>query len=417
MRYALLLLPLAALPAQAADFADLPAAAAVARALDGHPAVKAAAAGIGVEEAHRDGLVAGPHEFTLRLEGQRRREVPLDQNFHESAVGIERAIRLPGKGATDAALGEAGVRQARFALGDARHETSRLLLKTWFDWQREQAAAREWQAQADILRRQAEAAKKRVAAGDAARLEASLAAAQLEQAEAQWAQAQTRAKLAATDFAQQFPSLALPPEPRPAEPQPLPEPAEQWLEQMLAHNHELRLAGAASRRQQLVARRADAERLPDPTLGLRLARERDGQERLLGLQLAIPLPGGARAAASRAALAGADAAAAREAQAKAKVEAEARRTLTQAQAAYGQWRQLAAVAGRMADNAALLDRAWRLGEGQFGELQIARRQAIEARLAAVQAQLEANEARYRVLLDAHALWDLDGEEEGAADGP
>mgnify|MGYP006324972975 CR=1 FL=1 len=34
------------------------------------------------------------------------------------------------------------------------------------------------------------------------------------------------------------------------------------------------------------------------------------------------------------------------------------------------------------------------------------REAIEARLAATQAHLEANEARYRLLLDAHQLWPI-----------
>ena len=78
-----------------------------------------------------------------------------------------------------------------------------------------------------------------------------------------------------------------------------------------------------------------------------------------------------------------------------------------AQSTHDQWRRLADVAARMEENARLLDKAWRLGEGQFGELQTARRLAIEARLAATQAQLEANEARYRLLLDAHQLWPLE----------
>jgi outer membrane protein TolC len=63
----------------------------------------------------------------------------------------------------------------------------------------------------------------------------------------------------------------------------------------------------------------------------------------------------------------------------------------------------------MDDNMHLLEKAWRLGEGQFAELQNARRQAIEARLAATQARLEASEARYRLMLDAHQLWNTEVE--------
>jgi len=66
------------------------------------------------------------------------------------------------------------------------------------------------------------------------------------------------------------------------------------------------------------------------------------------------------------------------------------------------------VAARLEESALLLDKAWRLGEGQFGELQAARRQAAEARLATAQARLDARERHYRVLLDAHRLWDYDG---------
>lgn len=409
----LFFLPLLSHAADVVDFADLPPTAAVAQATTQHPMVKAAEAGVSVAEASKDALVAGSHEFILRMEGQRRRDVPTDVNYNEQLLGIERGIRLPGKSVTDAALGQAGINQAEYAFGDARHETSRLLLKSWFTWQRERATAQAWQAQADILRRQHEVAKKRVTLGDAARIEALQAEAQLTQVEAQQAQAETMARLAANEFTQQFPSIPLPAALPPGKPQPPPAMSDAWLAKLRDHNHELLTAVAASRRQQLVAQRTDAERLPDPTLGVRVSRERDGQERLFGLQLTIPLPGAGRAASSRVELAGVNVAAAHEAQVKTKVETEAQRTLIEAQAAYAQWARLVAVAARMTENAQLLDKAWRLGEGQFADLQFARRQAGEAQLAAVRAQLDANESRYKVLLDAHELWALDTHEDAA----
>ena len=128
----LLLLPLTA---AAADFPDLPPPVQVEKALRVHPAVRAAEAGMRVEEANRDRLDAGPHEFALRLSSQQRRDRPLDLTYREHEVGIERAIRLPGKAGKDAQLGAAGIEQARFALGDAVHESARLLLGRWFEWQ------------------------------------------------------------------------------------------------------------------------------------------------------------------------------------------------------------------------------------------------------------------------------------------
>lgn len=61
-------------------------------------------------------------------------------------------------------------------------------------------------------------------------------------------------------------------------------------------------------------------------------------------------------------------------------------------------------------------RAYALGEAGLTDLLIARRQAIEARLAATVARIDAAEARYGLLLDAHQLWPLDHEddESGAA---
>lgn len=395
----------------AASAPDLPPSPAVQKALHAHPAVVAAEAAVRVEEAQRDRLEAGPHEFTVRLSNARRREAALDRRLNETEVALERALRLPGKAARDAEIGAAGLAAARYARGDALHETARLMLKTWFDWLREDAAAREWAAQAELLRRQAEIAERRVALGDAARLEAMLARAQQTQAEAGAAQAGHRAATAALEFTRHFPAIALPDRPVQSRPVPVAGSLETWREAMLSHNHELKLAEAASGRQQALARRADAERLPDPTLGLRWGSERDGAERVVGVHLIIPLPGAGREASARASRAEVDAAAAREALVRSRVEAEARQVWQRAGAAHAHWQRMEEVAARMEDNAALLEKAWRHGEGQIGDLLAARRQALEARLGARQAQLDANEARYRLLLDTHELWPLDADDE------
>lgn len=417
MKYIALLLLAPACLAWAVDYPDLPPDAQVAQALRAHPQVIAATAGVRAGEANRDRLAAGPHEFALRLAGQRRQDRATDQRTRERAIGIERAIRLPGKATLDAEIGAAGVSQARHALGGALHEGGRQLLAGWFEWQREAAAASDWQAQVDILRTQHAAVQKKVGAGETAKLEALLAEAQLAQAEAQLAQAQTRRERAAIELRQHFPDVALPERvvlPLPASVADDPDARARWHERILAGNHELAVARGAAQQSRLEAGRLDAERLPDPTLGLTVGSERDGQERIVGLQLVIPLPGAARAASARAGGAEADAAAAREALALARAEAEARRTINAALSSHVQWQRLADVAQRMEENARLLEKAWRLGEGQFTELQTARRQAIEARLAATQAQLDASEARYRLLLDAHELWDF-AEEQHAAD--
>lgn len=402
----LLLWPLAAL---AVDAPDLPPGTLVEKALRAHPLVRAAGSGVVAEEANRERLAAGPHEFALKLASQQRRERSLGSNFREHEIGLERAIRLPGKAAADAELGEAGVLQARHALGDALHETARVLLGRWFEWQREAAAAREWAAQVASLQAQHAVVGKRVGAGDAAKLEELLSGAQLAQAQGQQARAANAQERAALEFSQHFPGIPLPSEVSLVVPPAIAESPESWRERILAHNHELALARGGARRSQLAAQRLDAERLPDPTLGLKFGSERDGQERIVGVQLTIPLPGAARVSSARAGAAEADVAGAREALALARAEAEAQRTVRQAQQSREHWLRLEDVARRMDENVALLEKAWRLGEGQFAELQNAHRQAIEARLAATQARFDASEARYRLLLDAHQLWNTEPE--------
>lgn len=392
--------------------ADLPKASQVLAALRMHPQVRAAVAAARAAEAQQSGLVAGPHESTLRVSSHNRRDRSVDQRYREYEIGVERAFRLPGKVALDAELGEATVASARHVVGEALHATSRELLSRWFAWQREAVAVAEWKAQVELQRALLVAVNKKVGAGETARLEAKLVEAQLAQAEAQLAQALMRRERAASEWRQHFPSIALPEKPLMAEPLPVVDTADvrtRWEKRILDENHELAVAQSETRRARLAAARSDAERLPDPTLGLSLGSERDGQERIVGVHVSIPLPGRIRTANARIAAAEADAAAMREAMTLARAESEARQTVAAAITGFFHWQRLEEVARRMEENAALLEKAWRLGEGQYTDLQMARRQSLEARMAASQARLDANEARYRMLLDAHELWALEPE--------
>ncbi|MCX7627616.1 MAG: TolC family protein [Methylophilaceae bacterium] len=409
MKYLTLLLLLPACLSHAADYPDLPPTSQVERALRTHPRVIAAFAGLRAGEAHHERLKAGPYEFALRVTGQQRRDRSLDQSYYEHEVGVERSIRLPGKAALDNEIGRVMTSQASHALGDALHESARELLAGWFKWLRADAEMRDWLRQVEILQTQLAVVQKKVAVGESAKLELLLAEAQLAQAEASLTQAKQRRDLAAIELRQYFPAIVLPEGVAPSLPENIAEGADaltHWQQRMLAENHELAMARAAAQQRRLEAARLEADRVPDPTLGLTLGSERDGQEHVVGLHLTIPLPGAARTASARAGDAEAEAAAAREAQVLARIEAASRQTIEAVASSYRQWQRLADVAQRMEENVRLIEKAWRLGEGQFSELQMARRQAIEARLAATQAQLDANEARYRLLIDAHELWDF-----------
>lgn len=390
-----------------AEAADLPPLATVRAAVMNQPSVLAAGAERRGDEAQRRRLLVGNYEPTVRASAQHRRVDELAANYREWDVGVERPLRLPEKARLDAQLGDTLVARGDAAYGDALHEASRALLRDWFAWMKAHARAREWQAQVDVMREQVTAVDKRVRAGDASKLEASLAASALDQTEAQYALARSQADSAATDLQLRQAGIVLPAAPVLAPPSALGQPFEFWREQLLQQSHELMLARNDSQRAQVGAKRADAEKRPDPTIGMRYASERSGGERIVGLSIAVPLPGSARTAAVDVASAAAQATAQREAAVLRKLEAEAASEYAAATAAFENWTRLSAASQRIDSNAALLGRAYTLGESPLADVLNARRQAIEARLAATLAQLDASEARYRLMVDAHLIWDFD----------
>ncbi|REN19571.1 TolC family protein, partial [Mycobacterium tuberculosis] len=54
----------------------------------------------------------------------------------------------------------------------------------------------------------------------------------------------------------------------------------------------------------------------------------------------------------------------------------------------------------------LTQRAYALGEADLQSLLLARRQFLEASRSALEARADALRANYRLLVDAHLIWDL-----------
>ena len=403
-----LLLPLLVAAAQPEAHPDLPPVAAVAAMLANHPDVLASKSGIRYEESNRLRLEAGSHEFNLQVGAARRRN---DQSRHlnEWDVAIERPLRLPGKARLDGELGRQGVEQARLSLGDAMHETARGLLRSWFAWLKARVQADEWGKQVNLLRRQSEVAARRVRAGDAPRLEQTLAEASMAQAEAAAVQGRLRESVATAELKQNYPGIPMPGKPILAAPVPLDQPYDYWRERILQHNHELAVARTEVQRRQTLIARSQADELPDPTVGIRHASEAGGSDKITGLYLSIPLPGQARTASTEGARAQMDMATGREAALLRRLNAEISALHAGAAAAYEGWQKAQVAAQAMERNAELIARAYALGEAGLTDTLNARRLAVDGKLAAAMAQLDALESRYRLMLDAHQLWLLDDE--------
>ncbi|MDD5180826.1 MAG: TolC family protein, partial [Gallionellaceae bacterium] len=404
---------LLAAPAVAAEanYPDLPPAAQVEAALNNNLSVQTARTGIQLEHANQRKWDSGNYEFNLRAGTAQRNVVNSGQKLKEWDVALERPFRLFNKAQLDGSIGAESVARAEYALSDARHEAGRLLLHLWFNWQREQAQMSQWQQQVDILRQQAQMTEKRVKSGDAPKMELNQAQAAVAQASVALQQARVRAQIAASDLTRQFPGLTLPEQSMLATPQPLEHDFANWKDRVLQHNHELDMVQADNRIQQLLAQRSRADIMPDPTLGVRYASELGGNERVTGVYFSVPLSLGLRSATAEGAAYQAEISAKREAAVKRRLEGDVYNTHTQAVSNYATWQQASAAHASIRQNVELVARAYSLGESSLSDTLTARRLTLEASLAANIAQLDANEARYRLLLDAHLLWQLDANED------
>jgi outer membrane protein TolC len=413
-RYPLLFTALLyALPSVGAEMStpDLPPPDMARVALDSHINVITASGTLRQEQSLRRRWESGPYEFNLRVGSARRSVASTGQNLKEWDVALERPFRLPNKVLLDSEIGSQTEARAEYALGDARHEAGRTLLRMWFAWLREEARTEEWAKQSDILSQLAEAARKRFKAGDAPQLEVNQAEAALAQSNIGWQQAKLQMSLAAADLQRQYPGLVLPDSVPPSQPQAIEGDLATWRDRVLGHNHELGMAQADAHVQQLLAERSRADRIPDPTLGLRHSNEMGGDMKVNGVYLSMPISFGQRGALADAARAQADTAVSREAAVRRRLEGDIAATYDQATTNFHTW-QLAAQAGdNIRRNADLMSRAYTLGESGLGDVLSARRISLEASLNEDLARLAANESRYRLLLDAHRLWPLDDHED------
>ena len=390
---------------------DLPPPVQIESALDNHLLVLNATSSLKMEHANQRKWNSGNYEFNLRAGTGQRKIVGTGQNLKEWNVALERPLRLFNKVGIDKDIGAASVARAGYALGDARHEAARALLQLWFAWQREQAQAALWQQQVNILKQQAQMAEKRVRAGDAPRLELNQAQAAAAQAGVSWHQARLRAQLAGNDLTNQFPAIQLPEKLPPATPQAVEHDFSFWKSRVLEHNHELGMAQEQSRVQQLLAQRSRADQLPDPTVGVGYANEQGGNEKVTGVYLSVPISFGQRSATAEGVAQQAAIAADQEAFVKRRLEGDIYAAYTQTVSSFATWQQAHEAAQAIRSNAELVAKAYSLGESSLSDSLIARRFALESSLAEILAQLDANEARYRLLLDAHQLWPLENEDE------
>ena len=349
----------------------------------------------------------GPGEFTLRLNQQQRKTFDADSRFREQLVSLERPVRWWGKAGLDANLAEQSRQVARIAYADALHEASRELMRQWFELHKLALLRDGTAAQAQLSQELYRQAQLRLKQGDISQLDASLAQAELQRAQAAQAVSQAQWSAAWAQAQKRYPGLPEPVWPK-AQGDVADLPALQpLLQTFLENHHELNLRRAEVQRLRLQAERLDRDRLPDPVLGVYTARERAGAESIVGVSVGFALPGAARQAHAAAALAEAN-----------QLEEQVQQMTLELGAAFeARWRglqmqrqalsNLQAAAHTQTQAVQQSAKAFAMGEHSMTELIQNRRLAQESVRESHKLQLELVEAWALMNLDLHRIWDFD----------
>ena len=373
--------------------------------LEQDPRVAAARAGLAVAREESNILEMSPYEWTAKAIGQRR-SLDNGAQYREWNIAVERAIRLPAKGAADRDIGKGTLEEAEARYGEAMHESAKELISLWIDWLASERGLELSTTNFQAVQENLLAVDKRRRAGDASRLDLNLASAELAEQKRINNDAKTQAATAWVRLSVRFPGikplrLALP------SPLLIAEDVTQWRDRILGESDVLKLAQTQLRIAQALADRARANRFADPTLGVFSASEVGGRERLTGLSISIPLVGGLRDSRTAKALAAVEVARQSVEIAQRDLETEIATAMATARGLYDSLQMANEGARAMQENAKLVQRAYALGEGDLQSMLLARRLATASENSALQAQVGALKAFYGLLTDAHFIWDLE----------
>lgn len=374
------------------------------------PGVRQAGAMLNSAQAQARALEAGPHEFTL-YGNYLSRATNVDGHLNEWTMGINRAIRLPGKADADGKIGAFGIAAAQNGFGDARHQAATLLKTLWLGWVVAENDADLAAGDVAAYERQLAATERSRQLGQSAMLDVEQVQAALAQARALAAQAQEARLEARMTLQRVFPGLAIPAA-SPAMPEPAAPPGTwpEWRTAVMEDNHEIKMARSEADRREWQARRASMDRFADPTLDLRTFQERSGHETGFGVGFSIPIGGALRQATADQASAEAAAASVAAHRVLRDVEIVADRDVIQAQQGLEAWRASQAAADIGAAMLTRMQRAYDLGDQGLTELLIARRQDADVRRAEARARAAAHSAILQLMIDSHRIWGLGDEE-------
>jgi len=361
----------------------------------------------GLEEAARTAgmLRVSPNEWNVRI-GSQRRSYPAGPDSNESTAQLDRILRLPNKRALDRRLATAEIELAQARYGEAMHEAARDLVEVYTQWAGAVRARELMAEQVKFGEENLRVARLRQRAGDASGLEVNAIEADTVGMRGRLSAAISEERKALARLQIRFPgadtnALAL------AEPGPIVEAEAVWEARILSTSDPLKIAQLELDQAELSASRARANRIPDPTVGFYTASEVYSTEKVIGAYVSIPIPGRYRNHQLGQSLARVDMVRAARDRQQRVIEVEVAEGYADATGNFERWRLAEESAAKTGESARLTQRAYSLGEVDLQTLLLARRQAVEAVDAALDARVMALKSYYRLLVDAHLVWGLE----------
>lgn len=400
--YCALIVALVAHPVLAAP--NLPDEPQVVAALDNHPSVTGGAQRVEAARAAAQMLARGTQEFTLSG-SYMSRDITGERRYDEFDASLTRPVRLPGKAGLDRKTGQLGIEVAQNLMEDARHQTALVLAQMWIDWLTAGELHSNDLATADLLEQEVRALTRRHELHDASRLEIDQTQAALDQARGQATRTMADLERVRAMLAANFPDLPLQPAPPALGTPELPtEGLEKLRDLVISRSHEILASQREAERVTTLAERARRDRLADPSVGVRVFRERGGLERGGGLTFSMPLGGGYRKATADQASSQASAAQFELVSTRRMVEATAQSDLLDARNRLASWDKFDAGARTAAIAAVRVSTGYRLGAIDLSDLLLARRQEHEAKRMEITARADSIRSILKLQIDSHVIW-------------
>lgn len=384
------------------EIPEVISAAQVQRYLSVDPAFRNAATTYDAESMAAKQTAVSPYEWNATYT-QQRRSYSAGPASNEWNAGIESTFRLPSKQQADVDSATADDAAAAGRSRMARREAAQTMLNLWLDWLEAASSKKLLAEQHTAVMQNMAAVSAREKSGDASHLEQRLASAEVTEFERQANEAATRE---ASSWAKLSARYMITGEVVPTLPDPLPVPFDGvwWQSRLVQVSDQLVVAKAELNSSQAAVRRAKADRLPDPTIGLFTGREADGEEKIVGLNLSMPLPSERRSLEVKRQRALEISANESLKLAEREVNVDAQTMFTAAVGHYRRWQLAHSSTDTLNENVHLAQRAYALGEQDLQALLLARRQALSAAEAEVGARVDALRAYYQLLMAGKMLW-------------